>query len=164
MSIKLVVLLVLWFPWQILSVAAAGLADSSSDLYVLGVYEGHTHKYGKVTVFVAPQENPVVLLLTAYESVNWQIELEPGARVTSVILSGYHEQMVSGLPAHIPVQSSSYDQKSSSYLYGHDNGSCFNLVAKIQQLYGQRARQSLCQYRGIAFVVEQNGIRPLPLR
>ena len=29
--------------------------ESSLDLYVLGVYEGHTHKYGKVTVFVASQ-------------------------------------------------------------------------------------------------------------
>ena len=42
--------------------------EGSLELYVLGVYEGHTHKYGKVTVFVAPQDHPIALLLTAYES------------------------------------------------------------------------------------------------
>ena len=29
------------------------------DLHVIGVYEGHTHKYGKVTVFVAERNQPI---------------------------------------------------------------------------------------------------------
>ena len=138
--------------------------DSSLGLYVLGVYEGHTHKYGKVTVFVAPQDHPIALLLTAYESVDWQIELEPGAQLDKVFLNGYYEQRVSGLPAHIPIQSSSYEQRSSTYMYGHDNNSCFKLIAKAEQIYGLRPRQHLCQYKGTAFVVDHNGVRPLPVQ
>lgn len=144
------------------SEAFAESLDNSLDLYVLGVYEGHTHKYGKVTVFVAPQDHPIALLLTAYESVNWQIELEPGAQLAKVFLNGYSEQRVSGLPAHIPVQSRSYEQ-GTTYLYGHDYSSCFKLIAKAAQLYGIRPREHLCQYRGTAFVVDHNGIRHLPV-
>lgn len=157
------VFLLLWA--IVIPISPGVLADTSEgslDLYVLGVYEGHTHKYGKVTVFVAPQDHPMALLLTAYESVDWQIELEPGAQLAKVFLNGYHEQMVSGLPAHIPIQSSSYKQ-GTTYLSGHDNSSCFKLIAKASQLYGMRPRQHLCQYRGTAFVIDHNGIRPLPI-
>jgi len=152
--------------WAMITPISSGViaetSESSLDLYVLGVYEGHTHKYGKVTVFVAPQNRPIALLLTAYESVEWQIELEPGAEIATVYLNGYHEQMVSGLPAHIPIRSSSSNQ-GTGYLYGHDNSSCFKLIAKAEHLYGLRARQHMCQYRGTAFVVDGNGIRPLPI-
>ena len=34
---------------------------------------------------------------------------------------------------------------------------------KAGQLYGMHPRQHLCQYRGTAFVVDHNGIRPLPV-
>jgi len=157
------VFLLLWvIVIPISSGVLAETSESSLDLYVLGVYEGHTHKYGKVTVFVAPQDRPIALLLTAYESVDWQIELEPGAQLAKVFLDGYYEQMVSGLPAHIPIQSSSSKQ-STGYLYGHDNSSCFKLIAKAGQLYGMYPRQHLCQYRGTAFVIDHNGIRPLPI-
>jgi hypothetical protein len=160
--LKVVFLLLLSLSTPTSSGVFAEPMESSLSLHVLGVYEGHTHKYGKVTVFVAPQDHPIALLLTAYESVDWQLELEPGAQLARVFLNGYHEQRVSGLPAHIPVQSSSYDQ-GTSYLYGHDNNSCFKLIEKAEQLYGLRPRQYLCQYRGIAFVVDRNGIRPLPI-
>ncbi len=155
-------LLLLTIATPISSGIFAETLESSLELYVLGVYEGHTHKYGKVTVFVAPQDYPIALLLTAYESVDWQIELEPGAQLTRVFLNGYHEQRVSGLPAHIPIQNNSYE-RGTTYLYGHDNNSCFKLIEKAEQLYGLRPRQHLCQYRGTAFVVDHNGIRPLPI-
>lgn len=161
---QLALLLLLVFATPICSGVLAETMDSSTGLYVLGVYEGHTHKYGKVTVFVAPQDHPIALLLAAYESVDWQIEIEPGARLSKVFLNGYHEQRVSGLPAHIPVQSSSYEQRSPTYMYGHDTNSCFKLIATAEQLYGIRPRQHLCQYNGTAFVVDHNGIRALPVQ
>lgn len=159
---QFVFLLLLAISTPISSGVLAETSEGSLDLYVLGVYEGHTHKYGKVTVFVAPQDHPIALLLTAYESVDWQIELEPGAQLAEVFLNGYNEQRVSGLPEHIPVQSSSYE-RGTTYLYGHDYSSCFKLIARAEQLYGIRPRQHLCQYRGTAFVVDHNGIRPLPV-
>jgi hypothetical protein len=165
--LKIRILIAAW-SWTVLTflspVSAADRLEGSAGLYVLGVYEGHTHKYGTVTVFVGAQDHPIVLLLTAYESVDWQIEIEPGAQVAKVILNGYHEQQTSGLPSHIPIERTSFDQRSPAYMYGYDTGSCFRLVAKAEQLYGLRPRQHLCQYRGTAFVVDHNGIRPLPVQ
>jgi hypothetical protein len=159
---KFVFLFLLAISAPIGSGALAETLESSLDLYGLGVYEGHAHKYGKVTVFVAPQDHPIALLLTAYESVDWQIELEPGAQLAKVFLNGYNEQRVSGLPAHIPIQRGSYEQRTTD-MYGHDNSSCFKLIAKAEQRYGLRPRQHLCQYRGTAFVADHNGIRHLPV-
>ena len=138
--------------------------DRSTDFYVLGVYKGHTHKYGKVTVFLADHDRPITLLLTAYESVEWQIEIEPGARLARVYLSGYHDQRVSGVPSDIPVHTESYDRRSPTYMYGHDNSSCFKLVEKAELLYGVAPKGYLCQYKGAAFVADRKGLRAISLR
>jgi hypothetical protein len=138
--------------------------DTNSHFYVLGVYEGHTNKYGKVTVFVAEQDRPVTLLLTAYESVEWHIEVEPGARLAKVFLNGYHDQRVSGVPSGIPIHNESYERRSPTYMYGHDNRSCFRLVEKAESIYGITPKAYLCQYKGAAFVVDRNGLRAIPLQ
>jgi hypothetical protein len=148
----------------VLPTLGAQSLDKNTDFYVVGVYEGNTHKYGKVTVFVADQDHPITLLLTAYESVEWQIEVEPGARLAKVLLSGYHDQRVSGIPFGVPVQTESHDRSSPTYMYGHDNGSCFNLVEKAESFYGMAPKAYLCQYRGVAFVVDHNGLRAIPLQ
>jgi hypothetical protein len=146
----------------VLPTLGAQSLDKNTDFYVVGVYEGNTHKYGKVTVFVADQDRPITLLLTAYESVEWQIEVEPGARLAKVLLSGYHDQRVSGIPFGVSVQTESHDRSSPTYMYGHDNGSCFNLVEKAESFYGMAPKAYLCQYRGVAFVVDHNGLRAIP--
>ena len=138
--------------------------DTNTDFYVLGIYEGHTNKYGKVTVFLAEHDRPITLLLTAYESVEWQIEIEPGARLAKVFLSGYHDQRVSGVPSGIPIQTESYDRRSPTYMYGHDNSSCFKLVEKAESVYGMTPKAYLCQYKGAAFVIDHNGLRAIPLQ
>lgn len=146
------------------SPASAELLDANTDLYILGVYEGDRHKYGKVTVFLGAHSRPIALVLTAYESVEWQIELEPGAFLERVFLSGYHNQSVSGIPSYIPVQSSSYDQRSPRYVYGHDNQTCPKVVDVAMQQYGKAPVEYLCQYKGTAFVIDRSGIRLLPVQ
>jgi hypothetical protein len=147
----------------IASTLGAQPLDTNSNFYVLGVYEGHTNKYGKVTVFVADQDRPITLLLTAYESVDGQIEIEPGAQLAKVFLSGYHDQRVSGVPSGVPIQTESYDRKSPTYMYGHDNSSCFKLAEKAESLYGTPPKAYLCQHKGAAFVADHNGLRAIPL-
>ena len=138
--------------------------DKNTSFYVLGVYEGHTHKYGKVTVFVADQDRPITLLLAAYESVEWQIEIEPGARLAEVFLSGYHDQRVVGVPSDVPTHTESYERGSPTYMYGHDTRSCFKLLEKAESIYGMTPKAYLCQYKGAAFVIDHNGLRAIPLQ
>ena len=146
------------------SPASAELLDANTDLYILGVYEGDRHKYGKVTVFLGAHPRPIALVLTAYESVDWQIELEPGAQLERVFLSGYHTQSISGIPPYIPVLSSSHEQRSSRYVYGHDSRTCSKVVDVAMQQYGKAPIEYLSQYKGTAFVIDRSGIRPLPVQ
>ncbi len=144
--------------------ASAELLDDNTDLYVLGVYAGDMRKHGTVTVFLGAQPRPIAVLLTAYESVDWHIELEPGAQLERVFLSGYHAQSVSGLPSYIPVHSSSYEQHSSRYVYGYNDVTCPKVIDLARKEYGKAPVEYLCQYSGIAFAIDRGGIRPLPVR
>ncbi len=146
------------------SPAMAEALDANTDLYLLGVYEGDRHKHGKVTVFLGAHSRPIALVLTAYESVDWQIELEPGALLERVFLSGYHAQRVTGLPSYIPVQSSSYDQRSPKAVYGYDERTCARVIDAAVQQYGKAPIEYHCQYKGAAFVIDGSGIRPLPVQ
>ena len=51
---------------------------------------------------MADVRRPVVLVLTAYEPVTWNVEAPKGA-VVRVIASGYHKQTVEGLDRNVPV-------------------------------------------------------------
>ena len=70
----------------------------------IGIYEGREkvtlpgqfRAMGKVLVTVRRSPRPVVLVLSAYEPVQWSIKLEPGARLATVLLCGYYESSVQG--------------------------------------------------------------------
>lgn len=70
----------------------------------VGIYEpvervaqpGQSHSLGRVAVTVRRSPQPMVLVLTSYEPVQWQLKLEPGARLGAVLLGGYHDSNVQG--------------------------------------------------------------------
>jgi hypothetical protein len=65
-------------------------------MHMIGVYEGSDEE--TLTIRVGPTYRPVVLVLTAYDPVEWIIERDPGAVVQQVLVYGHHEQSVSGVP------------------------------------------------------------------
>lgn len=77
------------------------------ELHVVGVYESaagqHGHGLprvaGPVEVILRATEKPVVLALSSYEPVSWNIVLRHGAVLAAVITSGYYTQTVSGVNA-----------------------------------------------------------------
>ncbi len=75
-------------------------------MHVIGVEHAGTEK-SRIDVEVRPTPRPVILVLTAYRSVNWHVALADGARIQKVILGGYFEQEIQGLPAGIPVENHS---------------------------------------------------------
>src|SRR5262249_41238593 len=50
----------------------------------------------------------VILVLTAYDSVDWHVKLAAGARIKKVLVSGYFPQEITGVPAGVPVVNQSY--------------------------------------------------------
>lgn len=88
-------------------------SQDKQELHVISIYEtntnhfGNHHPTGTVSVQIQRQEKPIVLALSAYEPVNWQLNLEPGVKVEKIILNGYYRQTVSGVSG-IPIEEYSF--------------------------------------------------------
>lgn len=106
----------------------AGLQlPASTKVYAAGAYGGSRqdfqidqsgHQATAMQVAVNQPDAPVVLMLGSYEPTVWSIGWTPGTRIVAVLLSGYHRQQITGLPAGVPVQISTYDNKGAcGYFY-----------------------------------------------
>jgi len=73
---------------------------SGTDLVKEGL-GGHPPKYFDVTV--EKTDKPALLVLSAYEPVVWRLKLNSGANIAGVYLTGYYEQMITGLPHNTPL-------------------------------------------------------------
>lgn len=84
-----------------------GALPANAVIETVGVYEadgdrarhsrgpGQPRQAGTVRVMVKAGK-PVILVLTAYEPVNWIIQAEPGATIAAVLHGGYHQGNVYG--------------------------------------------------------------------
>lgn len=82
-----------------------------TELHIVGVYNGSEvagahgiERRGSVDVRVARPGHDVVLVLAAYDPVDWAVTVADGTRLSRVILSGYHAQRArvpSGVPLDI---------------------------------------------------------------
>lgn len=90
----------------------SGLQDSK---YQFGA-SGHEARESEV-VINKPGEN-IILVLMAYDPVLWKISKTFSTLVSGVVLAGYHEQMLYGLPKLTPVLRAIYETKSEcAYFY-----------------------------------------------
>ncbi|MGN6707665.1 MAG: hypothetical protein ACTHJO_16595 [Rhodanobacter sp.] len=100
---------------------------ASTKVYAAGAYGGSRqdfqidqsgHQATAMQVAVNQPDAAVVLMLGSYEPTVWSIGWTPGTRVVAVLVSGYHSQQVTGLPASVPVRISTYDNKGAcGYFY-----------------------------------------------
>lgn len=106
---------------------------SDFKVYAAGAYTGRKldyqidqsgHQATRIDVAVNHANTPVVLMLGAYEPTVWNIGWSADTRLSAVLISGYHRQVVAGLPADVPVLISSYDNK----------GPCEHFYVAEQQL------------------------------
>jgi hypothetical protein len=108
---------------------------------------------GIVTVQLPPVTHPIVLVLTAYESVNWIIVPAPGAIVEHVIVSGYEEQFVSGLPSGVPmtVFSPVTGNRLNFHAYKKQDKGYIKLVRELGLLTEKPIHQFRGAYKGDTF-------------
>lgn len=92
----------------------------------VGVYQGLAppHRSGSnrvmgvVRVAIRKSDKPIILSLSSYEPVRWFLTPESGAKVSAIILSGYHQSQVvnAGSARVINLGSNfAYDRSSSNY-------------------------------------------------
>lgn len=138
---------------------------SQTALHVIGLYEARGdrrigyHPTGEVKVQIAKQKQPIVLALSAYEPVQWNIEAEPGAVIEKIILNGYHDQKVVGVE-NIPVKEYSYEQTGQSlgdvmYQWNAEQAKSQNsLISQLEKLTGSQLNSFQGCYRGTSFQVK----------
>lgn len=100
---------------------------------------------------------PVVLMLGAYQPSVWNIRWTPGTRILAALVSGYHRQVVAGLPDTVPRLISTFDNKGPcGYFYvGEDGLERINPMAR--QLFGRPADRIYKANRGKVVVGEPIG-------
>lgn len=64
-------------------------------------------------ITVNSPDEPVALLLGNYESTIWQLSITEGTKISAVVVSGYHEQHIAGLPEGVPVLNNYYQYNPS---------------------------------------------------
>jgi len=115
-------------------------------VYAAGGYSGRElpfqidqsgHQATQFDIAVNSPEQPVALILGAYEPTVWNIGWTKGTKIAAVYVSGYHRQGVAGLDSKVPVLNSSYDNKGPcAYFYmGKEQNTALNPLSR--QLFGQ---------------------------
>ncbi len=94
------------------------LRPSERDaILAVGVYQAigrqrAEHTAGPIAVNVT-KPGDVVLVLSAYEPVQWKLTISPQTRVLAVVLTGYHASTVEGAPTSATVFNLEYGSKNA---------------------------------------------------
>ena len=132
----------------------------------VGVYEGagtasveledSSNPAGRVDVIVNRPDKPVVLVLSAYQPVVWELATTSETELAGVIVSGYHTQRVRGINAATPLRATSHkgpghcDEPFQAYEEGADFQKANQVVAN---LLGREIDTFNGAYRAERFVV-----------
>lgn len=117
--------------------------------YAAGEYQGrqqggvssNAHPTGRFEIVVNLPGRPVVLALGAYEPSIWNIRWASGTKVVGVLVSGYHTQMVFGLPQEVPVLNVSYESKSPCGYFYLTRENAIQADSSLRKILGRSAQR-----------------------
>ena len=76
-----------------------GNIPSNAKVEAAGVYETKDRSPSGISVIVKKSDKPLVLMLSSYEPVRWNLIKEPGANLVAIIATGYNLPVVTGAGA-----------------------------------------------------------------
>jgi hypothetical protein len=134
--------------------ASAPLAGVSKDARIegIGVYEAYDTgkqqpKTGTVNVRVRRSAKPVILVLSGYHRIKWNLTVEPGAQVGAILISSYE-------PAEVIGAGSARQMIIGRHSVHKRGDSEYNaLDREVYQVTGKRIDFFQGTYRGASFVV-----------
>ena len=167
--------------------AYIGSSTGDKELHLIGVYEANA-EHGKVNlsksalapskrsegkpaptggsstnrieIKVERRNKPIILALSAYEPVNWNVTLEPGAVIEKIIVNGYNNQTVSGVSG-IPIEEHSYEKTGEYigdfiYKWGAtpESTNTPSLVTKLEEINRTKLTSFQGCYRGTNFSIK----------
>ena len=115
------------------------LKQNQFEVFAAGAYSGQSSEYQIdnsghqahwMDVAVA-NTKPVVLILGAYEPSIWRIKWEPNTVIEGVVLTGYHNQKILGLPKSVPVLTTTSQKNECGANYvSSENAGAVNQLSK----------------------------------
>jgi hypothetical protein len=108
--------------------------------------ERGSRPWGHAVVEVHDTGRPVVLTLCAYERVEWDVRLVGNVRLKKVVLGGYYDQAVTGLPPGVEVEEYTYDGKSTDYFYAYRLGGLE--FEKVRKVLRRSTGLEVCTFQG----------------
>jgi hypothetical protein len=146
--------------------AYVGSSTGDKELHLIGVYEANA-EHGKrnlsksaIEVKVERRNKPIILALSAYEPVNWNVTVEPGTVINKIIVNGYNNQTVSGVSG-IPIEEHSYEETGKYigdfiYKWGAtaENSNTSSLVTKLEEINRTKLTSFQGCYRGTNFSIK----------
>lgn len=138
-----------------------------AELHIVCVYEGTTekpagfreHPMGDVTVKVIRTGVPLVLYLGSYEPVRWNVEVGEGVSIHSIIVGGYHDQLVSGAPEEAQVRNLNNEGQRGFYAYSKEKPEYQRMVVGLRDMTGLELVSFSGKYRGEEFEISK-GVQP----
>ncbi|MEG4282012.1 hypothetical protein QUB68_02700 [Microcoleus sp. A006_D1] len=145
--------------------AYVGSSSGDKEVHLIGVYEATAeHGNGNVSksieIKVERRNKPIILALSAYEPINWNITVAPGTAIEKIIVNGYHNQTVSGVSG-IPIEEHSYEKTGNYigdfiYKWGAtaESPNTPSLVTKLEQINSTSLTSFQGCYRGTNFSIK----------
>lgn len=113
------------------------------------------HDEETINVSINYKSKPIILLLMAYEPINWNIKIEEG-KVEGIILAGYHAQNLNGI-SNVPVYAYTHESSAcqchqgNGYFYAYENK--IEIHKKIFQLTNKNISSFQGKYSGKSFFI-----------
>ncbi len=147
------------------SVAKAELLPADqlqgSKMHVVGIYSPKNHgEDDRVFVQVKPTGSPMVVVLTGYFGAQWNVKIQDGADVRQIIVPGYFEHSVVGVPESVPVEYITYFPKNeksrSDYFWAYSWHSNYGrkLRSSLKEITGLEIATFQGEYSGSTFVID----------
>ncbi len=138
---------------------------ASCQLHVIGIYSPEDNNTDdRVFVDVQPTGKPLVLALTGYYGAQWNLKISPDADVRQVIVAGYFEHSVRGLPESVPTEMFTYfpdadkTRKDFFWAYSWHTKNGRDLRSRLKELTGLDITTFQGEYSAKRFVVDgKNG-------
>ena len=145
-----------------------GSLTGNKELHLIAAYEatspqdnGNPSK-NTIEVKIQRKNKPIILALSAYTPINWNVTIEPGAVVEKIIIDGYEKQNISGVTG-ISIEEHSYKGTGKSLSNGNflyqwdattDSSNSSSIVTKLEQISHTSLSSFQGCYRGTSFVIK----------
>ncbi len=131
------------------------------QMHVVGVYRPAKHgEDDRVFVDVKSTGKPMVVVLTGYFGVQWSLKVDPSADIRQVIVPGYFEHTVSGLPDDTPMEMITYFPKKENsredyfWAYAWHSNQCQKLRQRLTEMTSLKISTFQGEYSGSEFTID----------